>query len=182
MATKEQALRANEDAGRLAASMADQRPTAWDEQADVVVVGYGFAGVAAAITAHDAGAKVLMLEKAPEAHKGGNSRVSGNIVFWPNDVEKAKAYFKGLTGPYGDNISEDDPGLATEMHANRAWLEGLGMKPLALPGAQTAEFPELDGADCVQILVHGDGTVGGRAPVAGRRRAGHGGPPHPDAL
>ena len=76
-----------------------QIPTKWDEEADVVIVGYGFAGSAAAIAAHDAGAKVLLLEKAPEADKGGNSRVSGQIVFWPNDVEKAKTYFKALTGP-----------------------------------------------------------------------------------
>jgi len=64
-----------------------QIPTKWDEEADVVIVGYGFAGSAAAIAAHDAGANVLLLEKAPEADKGGNSRVSGQIVFWPNDVE-----------------------------------------------------------------------------------------------
>jgi len=57
-----------------------QIPTKWDEEADVVIVGYGFAGSAAAIAAHDAGANVLLLEKAPEADKGGNSRVSGQIV------------------------------------------------------------------------------------------------------
>jgi len=82
-------------------------PTKWDDEADVVVVGYGFAGSAVAIAAHDAGASVLMLEKAPEEHKGGNSRVSGNILFWPNDVEKAKTYFKALAGPYMDGISEE---------------------------------------------------------------------------
>ena len=129
-------------------------PTKWDEEADVVVVGYGFAGSAAAIAAHDAGAKVLLLEKAPEKHKGGNSRVDAQIVFWPNDVEKAKTYFKALTGPYMDNISEEMVHVwATEMHANRAWLEGLGMKPFMVG---PAEFPELDGSDCVQMLVHND--------------------------
>jgi flavin-dependent dehydrogenase len=79
----------------------------WDEEADVVVLGYGFAGATAAITAHDAGAKVLLLEKAPERYKGGNSRVSANLVFWPNDIEKAKVHFKALAGPFLDNISEE---------------------------------------------------------------------------
>ncbi len=53
------------------------QPGAWGREADVVIVGYGSAGAAAAITAHDAGAKVLILEKAPEGEEGGNSRVAG---------------------------------------------------------------------------------------------------------
>ena len=40
-----------------------QAHPAWDEQYDVVVVGSGFAGLAAAISAHDAGAHVLVIEK-----------------------------------------------------------------------------------------------------------------------
>jgi succinate dehydrogenase/fumarate reductase flavoprotein subunit len=141
-----------------------QIPTKWDEEADVVIVGYGFAGSAAAIAAHDAGAEVLLLEKAPEADKGGNSRVSGQIVFWPNDIEKAKTYFRALTGPYMDNISEEMVDVwATEMHANRGWLESLGMKPLDVG---PAEFPEFEGSDCVEMLVHDDAPAsrGGTAP------------------
>ena len=41
----------------------------WDVEADVVVVGFGAAGVAAAVTAHDLGAKVVILEKAPEGQE-----------------------------------------------------------------------------------------------------------------
>lgn len=141
-----------------AAESADAAPQRWDERADVVVIGYGFAGTTAAITAHDAGAKVLLLEKAPESEKGGNSRVSANIVFWPNDVEKAKIYFRALTGPYIDNISDAMVDVwATEMYANRAWLEGLGMKTFESSGA---EFPEFPGADCVKQLMNGAGPLG----------------------
>ena len=111
--------------------MSSLLPNTWDEEADVIIVGYGFAGSAAAIAAHDAGATVLLLEKAPEQYKGGNSRVNAQILFWPNDIEKAKTYFKALAGPYMDNISEEMVEVwATEMHANRAYLEGLGMKPI----------------------------------------------------
>lgn len=42
---------------------------------DVVVIGAGGAGFSAAITASDAGAKVVLLEKMPNV--GGNSLVSG---------------------------------------------------------------------------------------------------------
>lgn len=76
----------------------------WDLEADVVVVGYGAAGAAAAITAHDAGADVLILEKAPEQFRGGTSRVSGNGVFFPTDVEKAILYFNAMAGPYRDHV------------------------------------------------------------------------------
>src|SRR5437588_270102 len=38
----------------------------WDETADVVVVGYGYAGDVAAIEAHDASADVLLMEKIPD--------------------------------------------------------------------------------------------------------------------
>ena len=41
-------------------------PDKWDREADLVVVGFGGAGAATGITAHDLGATVLMLEKAPE--------------------------------------------------------------------------------------------------------------------
>ena len=49
----------------------------WDVEADVVVVGFGAAGFAASVTAHDLGTKVLILEKAPEGQHGGNTRVAG---------------------------------------------------------------------------------------------------------
>jgi succinate dehydrogenase/fumarate reductase flavoprotein subunit len=134
-------------------------PETWDEEADVVVVGYGFAGATAAITAHDAGASVLLLEKAPRAESGGNSRVSANLVFWPDDIEKARHYFRALAGPYMDNISDAMVQVwAVEMHANKAWLEGLGMIPAEIP---YIEFPEFDGSECVRVLMNGEGPVGG---------------------
>ena len=46
--------------------------------ADVVIAGYGPAGAAAAIAAHDAGRSVLILESAERG--GGNARYSGGIL------------------------------------------------------------------------------------------------------
>ncbi len=130
----------------------------WELETDVIVIGCGFAGATAAITASDAGAEVLMLEKAPKEHRGGNSRVSANLVFWPTDVERAKVYFTGLAGTYMDNIPADMLQTWAEgMHENRAWLEGLGMDPVEFP---LCEFPEIDGSDCVRVLMHGKGDYG----------------------
>ena len=51
------------------------------ENCDVVVVGFGNAAQAAAVAAHNAGAKVLVLEKAPQAKKGGNTAVKFDLLF-----------------------------------------------------------------------------------------------------
>ncbi len=133
-------------------------PASWEAEADVVVVGYGAAGAAAAIAAHDSGAKVLMLEKAPERFRGGSSRVSGNAVFFPTDVEKAILYFNAMAGPYKDNISDGMVRVwAEEMYNNKAWLEGFGGE---FHINQTAEFPDLPGADCAGMYQHRERTPG----------------------
>lgn len=50
----------------------------WDETVDIIVVGSGFAGLAAAIEAKNAGANVIVLEKM--AVFGGNSAINGGIL------------------------------------------------------------------------------------------------------
>jgi len=58
----------------------------WHATADVVVVGYGYAGAVAAIEAHDAGADVLLIEKMPDP--GGISITSGGNVRIVEDAEE----------------------------------------------------------------------------------------------
>ena len=47
---------------------------------DVVVVGKGNAAMCAALSAHDQGAKVAILEAASEDEGGGNSRFAGGVM------------------------------------------------------------------------------------------------------
>ena len=62
-----------------AASAFASKPMAkWDETVDIIVVGSGFAGLAAAIEAKNAGANVIVLEKM--AVFGGNSAINGGIL------------------------------------------------------------------------------------------------------
>ena len=49
----------------------------WDEEADVVVLGYGGAGAVAAISAHDAGVKVIVVEK----DEGGGNTCLATLTF-----------------------------------------------------------------------------------------------------
>lgn len=52
----------------------------WDKVTDVVVLGFGCAGAAAAIEAHDAGAESsLLLEK--EAEPGGSTAICGGVIY-----------------------------------------------------------------------------------------------------
>ncbi len=60
-----------------------------------MVVGYGGAGACAASAAHDAGAMVLILEKAPVS--GGNSAVAAGFMKIPSDVPNAMEYYRALT-------------------------------------------------------------------------------------
>ena len=55
----------------------------WTEIADVVVLGTGGAGLVAAISAHDTGARVVVLEKSDRV--GGTTAVSGGVVWVPNN-------------------------------------------------------------------------------------------------
>jgi succinate dehydrogenase/fumarate reductase flavoprotein subunit len=67
-------------------------PRRWDETADVVVVGAGYAGAVAAIAAHDAGAGVALLEKMPDP--GGISICSFGGVRVAQDGDAAFGYLK----------------------------------------------------------------------------------------
>ena len=63
-------------------------PAKWDEEYDVVVIGSGFAGLAAAYTAKKAGASVVVLEKMRTL--GGNSIINGGVVAAAGSPEQEK--------------------------------------------------------------------------------------------
>jgi succinate dehydrogenase/fumarate reductase flavoprotein subunit len=121
----------------------------WDIEADVVIVGLGAAGVAASVTAHDLGAKVVILEKAPEGEHGGNTRVAGQGYLNTADAADAAAYLTALCGPYTVPL-EMVTVWAAEMCRNNDWLAGVGGDPQEHqhpPGG--IEFPDLPGAGTV---------------------------------
>jgi len=114
----------------------------WDMESSIVVLGTGAAGLMTAITAYDQGADVLILEKAPEAHAGGNTRVSGQGYWCPSDTNKAIEYQKAMSDGYP--IPDDMARVFHErsIHVTE-WLTKMGadMKTMKTAG----EYPEFPG-------------------------------------
>ena len=75
-----------------------------DLAADVIVVGAGNAAFCAALAAQEQGASVVMLEAAPEAESGGNSRfTAGSIRVVYNGVDDIKTLVPDLTSAEVDS-------------------------------------------------------------------------------
>ena len=73
-------------------AITDDGNRSWDGEFDIVVVGYGYAGGAAAIEASEAGCSVLLTEKMSDP--GGISICSGGNVRAAEDADAAFAYLK----------------------------------------------------------------------------------------
>ncbi|MBK0348012.1 flavocytochrome c [Aerococcaceae bacterium zg-ZJ1578] len=123
-----------EDATSGASAREYTDPSELKEEYDVVIIGAGGAGMAAAISAHDAGANVAILEKMPVA--GGNtSKSSGGMNASETKFQKEQGiedtndlfYEETLKGGKGTN----DPELLRYMvdHSAEAidWLDSIGI-------------------------------------------------------
>jgi len=129
-------------------------------QYDIVVVGCGIAGLSAAVTAMQAGARVAILERAPREDRGGNTRWTDAMMRMKSESEVADDFeshfaenagyyldpelISEVSGPY-DNWSSIvkalgfvDPELISTFADNAskaiAWLKIFGVRFDFLPG------------------------------------------------
>jgi tricarballylate dehydrogenase len=127
---------------------------------DVVVVGAGNAALCAALSAAETKKKVLVLERAPEAESGGNSRYTAGLMRVAYDgVDDLKRAIPDLSaeeiarsdfGTYTEAQFLDDMGRVTEYRcdpdltellvknslATVAWMRGKGVRFTAAWGRQ----------------------------------------------
>lgn len=102
---------------------------------EVAIIGGGGAGLAAAVSAHQNGAKVLLVEKMPNI--GGNTIISGSAF---NAVDPKRQSAQGIEDSvekhfqqtYEGGDKQGDPELVRVLVENAyptiEWLESLGMK------------------------------------------------------
>ncbi len=109
---------------------------------DVVVIGGGNAALVSALTARDHGAEVLVLERAPEVFRGGNSRHTRNIRCvhdYTDDYYTGTYLFDELwrdlcgvgTGPSDERLAEL---TVRESESVPGWMSAHGVRwqpPLA---------------------------------------------------
>ncbi|MFV9432014.1 FAD-dependent oxidoreductase [Rhodococcus aetherivorans] len=107
----------------------------WDLSADVVVAGYGIAGVTAAVEAARAGADVLVLERS--GGWGGAASMAGGFIYlgggtplqkacgFDDTVENMKAFLKAALGPATDDAKVDAYCEGSVDHYN--WLVEAGV-------------------------------------------------------
>ncbi len=114
----------------------------WDYEAGVVVLGIGGAGLVTAITARDNGADVLILEKAAEAHAGGNTRVSGQGYWCPSDFDNSVAYQNAMSDGYPIPDDVTRAFHQRSIHITE-WLEKIGADMRTIP--TKGEYPEFPG-------------------------------------
>ncbi|MBW1902350.1 MAG: FAD-binding protein [Deltaproteobacteria bacterium] len=130
--------------------MLETEKVPWDKTAEVVIVGYGMAGTVAAITAHDKGAEVLVLEKQPANSHHTNSSMSGGFIIVPSDVEGAVKYMEALYRVDGDLYWTEREIIrvwAEYSSQNKDWIENHGGKLELI--APMGEHFDVPGADSI---------------------------------
>ncbi len=119
----------------IAPSTRQQNINVMNQPHEVIVVGAGNAALCAALAARDKGASVTILERAPDAEKGGNSRyTAGAMRFVYNGVEDLIALMPELGddeirstdfGSYTRDNFYDDMGRLTQYRSDPVLTEIL---------------------------------------------------------
>jgi succinate dehydrogenase/fumarate reductase flavoprotein subunit len=106
----------------------------YDDRADIVIVGYGIAGVCAALEARRAGADVLVIERASAG--GGSSALSSGLFYFGGGtaVQKAAGYddsaenmYRFMTASMGIEQADVIRRYCDDNVAHFNWLEAQGV-------------------------------------------------------
>lgn len=117
------------------------------ENFDLVVVGFGAAGAAAALTAARSGARVALVEKQLEGAHYPSTRMSGGLIMTVRDVEAAMPYLTACAGGMvPDSVLRAWAGRAAAL---RGWLRAIGLESVPLAGGW---HPHFSGHDALEVI------------------------------
>lgn len=116
-------------------------------EAQIVVVGYGAAGAAAALTAARAGASVVIVEKQPAENHMSSTRLSGGLIMATTDVDQGAAYLDACAG--GMIPSDINRRWSERSVELKAWLAGFGIGTVVMAGGW---HPKLQGFEAIEVL------------------------------
>lgn len=129
---------------------------------DVVVVGGGIAGLSAAVQARQLGVSVVLLEKAPREHRGGNTRFADAQMRFPHEADEFGSRDYTVDEMFDDlmRISRGraNPDLVRTLCENARdtaeWLTALGLEwePGYPHTAGYRRSPKAGGAGLVDLL------------------------------
>jgi tricarballylate dehydrogenase len=103
---------------------------------DIVVVGGGVAGLSAAVAGREAGASVILIEKAPPEGRGGNTRFADAQMRFPHEADEFGPRDYTVDAMYAD-LMRISRGRANEAlirtlcqnaRQTAEWLTGLGLE------------------------------------------------------
>ena len=147
----------------------------WDDEADLVVIGYGAAGAATAIQASRLGGSVVVLEKQAQDRHTPSTRMSGGMFMVATDVERAATYLDICAG--GMVPREISRAWAERMMGLVDWFHSLGTGQ-AITYTGKCEHLDVDGADAIEVWQPGTnpqklapGGGAGRALMAALEKA-----------
>ncbi|WP_313625004.1 FAD-dependent oxidoreductase [Achromobacter sp.] len=125
----------------------------WDKEVDALVVGSGAGGMAAALTAHEEGLSVLLVEKTDRI--GGSTAISGGAVWIPLNAQSARAGHPDTLEQVWTYL-EQTVGAAASDDMKRAYLDAgprmmdylvsRGLLQLAARTASPDYYPDRPGA------------------------------------
>jgi succinate dehydrogenase/fumarate reductase flavoprotein subunit len=116
-------------------------------EVDLIVVGYGAAGVAAAVTAARNGATVALIEKQPKDAHYSSTRMSGGLIMGARDAEAATLYLDACAG--GMIPIEVSRAWAERSVRMQNWMRGVGMESVHMAGGW---YPKLPGFESIEVF------------------------------
>lgn len=144
-----------------AQTLTNDQDIRWDDSADVVVVGYGLAGISAALQAREQGLDVIAIDR---FGGGGTSVLSGGVYYAGGgtqiqqdlgETDSPEAMYEYLQKETGDVVQRETlRRFCQESPANLEWLQSHGVKFSGPVYKEKTSYPNTN-----YFLYHSDNSL-----------------------